>query len=175
MGETFLTKLLEWVWDLAERYLLPWVIIREYESGIILLLGKYHYTLKKGFNLKMPLLHESLTCMVKPETLEFRPITIITKDKETISIGLIGGYEVFDEKKFLLGANDAASNIHHHFILTCSDYLTDSTLEELIQKTTPYTNMKRKLNEQLDYLGAKFFIIGYSSICKTKPISLLNN
>lgn len=175
MGETFLTKLFDWVWDLLERYLLPFVIVREYEAGVLLFLGKFQRILKKGMNWKWPLLNESLTCLCKPETIEFKPITVITKDQQTITIGLVGGYSVKDEKKFLLEANDAASNIHHHFIMTCSDYLTESNLPDLIEKTTPYTKMKKKLNEDISYLGAEFFTIGYSSICKTKPISLLNN
>lgn len=165
----------EWLWDLAERYLLPYVIVRDYEKGVVLFLGKFHYRLRPGFNWKIPLLHESLTCLSKKETIEFKPITVITKDKETISIGLIGGFEVVDEKKFLLEANDAASNIHHHLIMVCSDEITDSELAALLTKTTPYTKMKKKLNEEIEYLGAKFFTIGYSSITKTRPISLLNN
>lgn len=175
MGETFLTKLFEWVWDLLERYIMPFVIIRDYEKGVLLLLGKYHRNLKAGLNWKWPVIHESLTCLSKRETIEFKPITVITKDNQTISIGLIGGYEVTDEKKFLLEANDAASNIHHHLIMVCSDEITDSELASLLTKTTPYTKMKKKLNEEIEYLGAKFFTIGYSSITKTRPISLLNN
>lgn len=175
MGETFLTKLIEWVWDVAERYVLPFIIVRDYEAGVLLLLGKYHKKLKRGWNWKWPLINESLTCLIKKETIEFKPITVITKDQQTISIGLVGGYEVIDERKFLLEANDAASNIYHHFVMTCSDYLTETNLEDLIEKTTPYTKIRKKLNEDIEYLGAKFFVIGYASICKTRPISLINN
>lgn len=173
--ENVVAKFLEWVWELAERYILPWVIIRDYEKGVVLFLGKYHYSLSPGFNWKIPLLHESLTCLSKKETLEFKPISVVTKDGQVIAIGLIGGYEVMDEKKFLLEANDAVSNIMHHFTLICSDVITDSTLTDLLSKTTPYTKMKNKINDELEYLGAKFFTIGYSSICKTRPISLINS
>lgn len=175
MGETFVTKLLEWLWDLIERYIMPFVIVRDYEKGVILFLGKYHHSLKPGLNWKWPIVNESITCLSKKETIEFRPITVVTKDELTIAIGLIGGYEVVDEKKFLLDANDAASNIAHHFTMTCSDVITDSTLADLLSKTAPYTKMKKKINDEIEYCGARFFTIGYSSICKTRPISLLNN
>lgn len=175
MGETFITKLFEWLWDLCERYIMPFVIIRDYEKGVLLLLGKYHKNLRPGLNWKFPLIHESLTCLSKKETIEFKPITVVIKGGDVIAIGLIGGYEVVDERKFLIEANDAVSNISHHFIMTCSDEITDSTLESLLSKTTPYTNMKRKINVEIDYLGAKFFTIGYSSITKTRPISLINS
>jgi regulator of protease activity HflC (stomatin/prohibitin superfamily) len=173
--ENFLIKLLEWLWDKAERFILPYMIVRDYEAGVVLLLGKYHFTMKKGFNWKWPLIHESLTCLIKPETLELRPMTLQLKGNNMISITMVGGYEVKDEKKFLLEANDAASNIPHHFMTVSSDYITEASFEELIEKTTPYTNIKNKLNKKVEYLGVEFFMVGYGSICKTRPISLINH
>jgi regulator of protease activity HflC (stomatin/prohibitin superfamily) len=173
--ETLITKFLEWIWDVGERYIFPWVIVREYEAGVVLLFGKYHFTLKRGLNFKFPLIHESLTCLIRPETLEVKPITIQIKNQETVSIGLVGVYVVEDEQRFLLEANDSATNIYHHLIMVASDYISDCTMEELVQKTTPYTKMKNKLNEEIKYLGVRFNTIGYSSICKTRPISLFNS
>jgi regulator of protease activity HflC (stomatin/prohibitin superfamily) len=175
MGETFLTKLIEWLWDVAERYIFFWVIVRDYEAGVVLLLGKYHYTLKKGINWKFPLIHESLTCLIKPETIEVKPFTVNIKNNTIISIGLVGCYEVYDEKKFLIEANDAATNIYHHFIAEASDHITDCTFETLVEKTTPFTDIKRKLNKKLEYCGARFTMINYSSMCKVRPISLINS
>lgn len=173
--ENFFIKLLDWAWDLCERYILFWIIVRDYEAGVVLLFGKYHYTLKKGLNFKFPLVNESLTCLIKPETLELRPMTIQLKGDKIISITMVGGYEVKDERKFLLEANDAASNIPHHFMSVASDYITEASFEELIEKTTPYTKIKNKLNEKVKYLGVEFFMVGYGSICKTRPISLINH
>ena len=173
--ETVISKLFEWVWDLMERYLLPFCVVRSYEAGVILFLGKYQRTMKNGINWKLPLLNESLTCLIKPETIELKTMTVSIKGNTQISISLIGGYEIFDEKKYLLEANDAGSNIPHHFMSVASDYITDATFEELIEKTTPYTNIKNKLNDKLSYIGVKFFLVGYGSICKTRPYSLINH
>lgn len=173
--ENFLIKLLDWAWDICERYLLFWIVVRDYEAGVVLLLGKYHYSLKRGLNFKIPLLHESLTCLIKPETIELKNITVSIKGNQTITISLIGGYEVKDAKSFLLEANDSQSNIPHHFMSVASDYITETTFEELIEKTTPYTKIKNKLNEKVKYLGVEFFMVGYGSICKTRPFSLINH
>jgi hypothetical protein len=172
--ENFISKFIDWVWDIMERYILFWVIVRDYEAGVVLLLGKYHYTLKRGFNWKWPLLHESLTCLKKSETLETQPKTITTKDGKTVSISFVGRYEVCDEKKFLLEANDAVSNIPHELIMAGCDYLTDCTWTELIEKPS-YTKIKNKVNNKIEYMGAKFTEIGFSTNCITRPISLLNN
>lgn len=172
--ENFLIKLLDWIWDLAERYVLFWVIVREYESGVVLLLGKYHYTLNKGFNWKLPLLHESLTCLIKPETMETKPFTVTTKDHQTVTMTLIGKFEVIDAKKFLLEANDATSNIYHHLLSTASDYITGYEMEKL-KKETAYTPIKKELNKQVEYMGVEFKDVSYGSICKTRPFSLINH
>jgi len=174
MGETFITKLFEWIWDLCERYIMPFVIVRDYEAGVVLMLGKYKRTLGRGLNWKCPLIEESLTCLIKAETTETQPKTIITKDSKTISITFVGRYEVYDEKKFLLEANDAASNIPHELIMAGCDYLTDCDYSEVIDKKS-FTKIKNKANSRMEYMGARFTEIGYGSNCITRPISLMNN
>lgn len=172
--ETFFTKFLEWLYDVAERYIFPFHILRSYEAGVVLLFGKYHYSLKHGWNWKWPLIHESLTCLIKPETLETRPFNVMTMDEQTITISIIGCYEVADAKKWLLDANDAATNIVHHLIAVASDYLAEYDYEDLTRKTS-YTPIKNKLNKEIEYTGAKFTMISYGSLCKARPISLINN
>jgi len=172
--ENFLIKLLDWAWDIAERYILFWIIVRDYESGVVLLFGKYHHTLKKGLNWKFPLIQESLTCLIKPETFQTANQTITSKDGKVVTISFIGRYEVVDEKKFLLEANDSASNIIHELIMSGCDYLTDCTYSEIIDKPS-YTKIKNKVNNKIDYMGVKFTEIGFGSNCQTRPFSLINH
>lgn len=172
--ETFLTKLIEWFWDFAEKYVLPWQICRQYEGGVILFLGKYHYTLREGVNFKIPLLHESLTCLVKPETIETKSLTVTTKDNQTVSMTLICMYHVTDPRKWLLDANDAQSNVYHHLVRVASDYITDWEFDKL-KKDTAYKPIKTELNKELSYLGAEVLMVGYGSVCKARPISLINS
>jgi len=174
MGENFFSKIFEWLWDLAERYILPFCMIRDYEAGVVLFLGKYQRTLKKGLNFKWPLLNESLTCLVKPETIKTPIVTITTKDNKTVSISFIGRYEVFDERKFLIEANDAQSNVVHELLMAGCDYLTDCTWQEIVEKPS-YTKIKNKANSKMEYLGAKFSEIGFGDNCITRPISLMNH
>ncbi len=174
MAENFLIKLLDWAWEIMERYILPWQIVRDYEAGVVLLFGKYHYTLKKGINWKFPLAHESITCLIKPETFQTANQTIVTKDGKCISISFIGRYKVVDEKKFLLEANDAASNIVHELIMAGCDSLTDLTYAEIIDKPS-YTKIKNKANNKIEYLGATFTEVGFGSNSPVRAFSLINH
>lgn len=172
--EQFLTKFIEFLWNVAEKYIFPWVILREYEAGVILRLGKYHRNLKKGWNWKMPLFEEPWTCVIKPETVETKKFTVTTKDNHTVTMSIIGQYSIIDPKKWLLEANDAASNVMHHLVMVAADYITDYDYEKL-KKDTAYNPIRKKLNKEIEYLGAEFLIVGYGSIAKTTPISLINN
>ncbi len=174
MAENFLIKLLDWAWDLCERYILPFQVIRHYEAGVILLLGKYQRNMKKGLNWKVPFVNESLTCLIKPETFQTQNQTVTSKDGKVISISFIGRYEVVDEKKFLLEANDAQSNIVHELIMAGCDYLTDCTYSEIIDKPS-YTKIKNKVNNKIEYLGAKFTEVGFGSNAQTRAFSLINH
>lgn len=175
MDSNFLIQSLEWIQTKWNDYISPIVLLRKYEGGVILKWGDYGRTMKTGINFKWPYpINESHKCLVKPETIETRPFTVTTKDNIPVVMTLIGCYIINDPHKWITEANDAGSNLYHHMIAIGSDYITDMDWSELKDKTS-YTPIKKKLNKEVDYLGANFILLGYGSICKTLAVSLINH
>ena len=49
-------KLLEWIGEKWRDYLSPIIILRDYEAGVLLRIGKYRKNLKVGLNWKVPII-----------------------------------------------------------------------------------------------------------------------
>lgn len=169
-----LIKLFEWLSSIWVDYLSPIVFCRSYEQGVILYLGKFDRVLKKGINWKWVYpFNEAHKCSSVLETKKTPVLTITTNDGVTASIGLVGRYKIIDEKKWLLEAMHAETNLTNDWIMSASDHLTDCSWDECKNKKE-YTEIKTKVNRRIEYLGAEFVQMGYSSICKGFAIALFN-
>lgn len=171
MDSNFLIQALDYLENKWTVYLSPFVFVRSYESGVLLLLGKYRRTLKTGINWKFPYpFNEAHTCLKEPETIHAE-VTITTSDNKTLNIKVIGEYEITDPRIWILEANDAATNIKDLLEGYSADILVDSTSEEINKKGIK-TKIKNKLNEEVSTLGARFNRILFSKNVITKSISL---
>lgn len=171
MDGNFVTQSLEWFQTKFGVYIAPAYLVREYEAGVLLLFGKYKKNLRKGINWKLPWpIHEAHKCVTKPETI-VAEVVVTTIDSKTLSIEAKGEYEIIDERKWLLGANDALSNVKDLFTGWVGDFAVDCSFDELIKKPVK-TRIKNKLNEELLAYGVKFNRILFSKISHTVSISL---
>jgi len=83
----------------------PFIIVKEYENGVILRLGKYRRTLLPGFHLKIPLVESSI---IKRVTIVALCIgqSLITKDGVNAEIETMIKYTIVDIKKAILKIED---------------------------------------------------------------------
>jgi regulator of protease activity HflC (stomatin/prohibitin superfamily) len=171
MDGNFLIQSLEWVQTKWNDYISPIILVRHYEGGILLSMGKFQRVLKKGINWKLPYpFNEAHKCLVKPETLSV-DVTITTSDNITRSVEVIGEYEVEDVRKWILEANDAFSNVRDLLKGYSEDVLSDSSSEEINKKPIK-TKIKGKLNEGVSSLGAKFNRILFGKNVITRSLSV---
>lgn len=171
MDSNFLIQALEYLENKWSIYLSPFIFVRSFESGVMLSMGKYIRTLKTGINWKFPYpFNEAHLCLIKPETIHAE-VTITTSDNKTLSIKVIGEYEITDAKNWILEANDAGTNIKDLLEGYSADILVDSTSEEINKKGIK-TRIKNKLNEEVEPLGAKFNKILFGKNVITRSISL---
>lgn len=171
MLENFLIQTLEWLQTKWNNHVAPMIVVKEWEGGVILQFGKFDRVLKKGRNWKWPFpFNEAHKCLIKPETISV-DVTITTLDGKTLSVEIIGEYEVVDVKQWLMEANDAPSNVRDLLKGYSEDVLSDSNFEEINKKPIK-TKIKGKLNEGVNSLGAKFNRILFGKNVLTRSISL---
>ncbi len=72
------------------RIIHPFYIIRQYERGIVELLGRYSHFVEPGFHVQWPFLHLTRVRDVREHTMDIEPQPLITKDNVEIRVdGLI--------------------------------------------------------------------------------------
>lgn len=171
MDGNFVIQSLEWLQTKWNDYISPIILVRHYEGGVLLSLGKYQKNLHRGVNWKFPYpFNEAHKCLIKPETISV-DVTITTIDNRTLSIEVIGEYEVEDVRKWILEANDAFSNVRDLLKGYSEDVLSDSSSEEINRKPIK-TKIKGKLNEGVNSLGAKFNRILFGKNVITRSLSV---
>lgn len=171
MDSNFLIQALEYLENKWSVYVSPFVFVREYESGVMLKLGKYQKTLKTGINWKWfyPF-NEAHKCLIKPETIHAE-VTVTTVDGKTFSLEVIGEYEIRDARKWMLGANDAFTNMFDLLKGHSAEVLVDINSDEINKKGIK-TKIKNKLNEEVDSMGAIFTKILFGKNVSTRSLTL---
>lgn len=167
-------KLLEWVFKVWEQHLSPFIVLSEYEEGVLLRLGIYKKNLVKGINLKVPLLDYTMVTTVTKDTYHVVNVNVTTTDSKSICVGAIVEFDICDIKKYFLDVNEAQSNAHDITRGIIADYLSDCEWEEVKKKTT-LTQIKNKLKPQLADMGMNIHQIMFGDITQTRVFTVFKD
>ena len=170
MGDLII-KTLEWLADKWHEYLSPYVIMRDYESGVLLRLGRYKKNLKTGVNWKLPFIDEVHSVVITTNTFHVANVNVTTTDQKTISVGVIIEYDITDVKKYLLDVNEAESNAHDIARGVIASHLTDCSWEDVKLKPTA-TAIKNKLKKQFDDMGINIHQLIFGDITQSRVFTV---
>lgn len=91
------------------RLFQAFVVIADYERGVVLRFGRFHRAIGPGFHWIIPFRCEHvLSTNVVPETMNVGPQSLTTADGQSVTLGTVVTFEIEDAKRFLLeveGAN----------------------------------------------------------------------
>ena len=166
-----LIRLLQWLAEVWSQHLSPFVVLSDYEEGVVLRMGRYKKNLVKGINFKMPLMDYTMTVIVTKDTYHVANVNVTTTDSKTISVGAIVEFEIVDVKKYFLDVNEAQSNAHDITRGVIANYLSDCEWSEVKQKTT-LTQIKNKLKPQLDSMGMSVTQIMFGDIAQSRVFTI---
>ena len=164
-------KLLEWIGEKWRDYLSPIIILRDYEAGVLLRIGKYRKNLKVGLNWKVPIIDEIHTVIWTVDTFHVAPVDIVTLDGKQVSVEPIVKFDIIDPKKYLWEVNNGSDNLHDITRGVIADYLTDCEWEDIKQKKT-LTAIKNALKSECDELGVKIYKIYFGRIVTTRMFTV---
>lgn len=162
-----LIRILEWMGEQWREYISPVYVIRCYESGVLLRLGKYKCDVREGVNFKIPLIDEVHTVIKSVDTYHVSPVDITTIDNKQVSVEPIIKFDIVDPRKYLIDANEAAGNIHDISRGIIADYLTDCEWDEIKKKST-LTAIKNALKKECDDMGINIYKVYFGRVVTTK-------
>lgn len=165
-------RIIDWILSFIHQ-LNPFVIIKEYEKGVMLRLGKFFKNIPPGLSLRIPFIDEVHSCIYKANTMHIADMNVTTQDSKTILVGVMIEYEIANARTYLLEFNETESNAHDIFRGIVADYLTDITWEEVKLKTT-LTKIKNKLKGDAERMGIEILQVKFTDICMSRVFKLFN-
>jgi regulator of protease activity HflC (stomatin/prohibitin superfamily) len=162
----------DWLKDIIKElwhYLIPFIVIYQYERGVRMRLGKHATVLYPGFHFKIPFIDDVHRCNVENETKTTLSIHITTTDEKTVTVTPVIKYKIVNAIKWITEANDANTNLHDITRGIVADYLTDITWAECKKKTT-VTKIKNKLNEKIEDLGIIISEVMLTDLCISRVL-----
>ncbi len=115
------------IWD----YIVPYVVIMEYQTGVQLRWGKYKRTITAGFHWKYPLADFFIIEHCAITTIGLPPQSLTTKDNKTIVVRGIIKYSIEDAHTYCLKVWDAQDAIVDTACGIIGETINERTWEEL--------------------------------------------
>jgi regulator of protease activity HflC (stomatin/prohibitin superfamily) len=124
-------RFVQFIVDFAQLFVF-WVVINEYERGILLRLGIYRGNLGPGFHWIIPFsIDHVLVDNVVTRTTDLTPQSLTTKDNKTVSVRAVVTSNIRDIKKALLEVEGMDHALKDSCAAAVGDYVKGLTWEEL--------------------------------------------
>lgn len=131
-------------------------VVKQYEKGLILRLGKYHSLADPGLTLLVPIMDTMTRVDMRERVINVAPQKVITKDNVTVEVDAVVYYKVTDPAK----SQFAVQNFDYACTTLAQTNLRnlvgDRTLDEtLVARDMINTNLRNVLDEATNTWGVK--------------------
>lgn len=117
-------------------------VIREYERGVVFMLGRFTGTKGAGLVFVWPVFQKMVIVTLRTITMDIPSQKIITKDNVSIDIAAVAYYHVVDPGKSVIAVADAPYAVNQISQTTVRNVVGQFMLDELLANTA-------KINEQI--------------------------
>jgi regulator of protease activity HflC (stomatin/prohibitin superfamily) len=117
-------------------------VIREYERGVVFMLGKFTEVKGAGLVFIWPVFQKMVIVTLRTITMDIPSQKIITKDNVSIDIAAVAYYHVVDPGKSVIAVADAPYAVNQISQTTVRNVVGQFMLDELLANTA-------KINEQI--------------------------
>jgi regulator of protease activity HflC (stomatin/prohibitin superfamily) len=148
------------------------VVIDEYEGGVVLHWGCYSRTLAPGLHWKWPIAERVLGANTVPTTMRVPAQSLTTKDFTEVQIASIVKYRIEDVRPFLLEIWDQRDVLLDVVAGATKEAVNAATYEELVKEDLEKKIIHQVRNEVNRY-GFRILKITFTDMVKGKTIRLL--
>ena len=131
-------------------------IVKQYEKGIVIRLGKYSHTVDSGITLLVPFIDSILLVDMREKVMNVQPQKVITKDNVSVIVDAVIYYKVVDPVKAEFEIEDfdyAATTLAQ---TNLRNLIGDKSLDEtLTARDSINTSLRQVLDESTNSWGVK--------------------
>lgn len=148
---------------------LPWVVIDQWQRGVVLRFGKYRTTFDPGLHFVIPFVDNAITPSVVTTTTALRPQSVVTADGKVVTVESIIRWSISDARAFVLDIWDGPNVI--------IDSAQGSIAEILRDVDSKCIDMERKILEKcrksLARYGIKVETVTLTTLAPVKVLRLI--
>lgn len=131
-------------------------IVKQFERGIVMRLGKLRSVANPGLNIIIPFLESMIKVDVRERVINVDPQTVITKDNVTVTVDAVIYYKVVDPVKAEFEVEDFDTAVTTLAQTNLRNVVGDKTLDEtLTARDLINTNLREVLDDVTNSWGVK--------------------
>lgn len=131
-------------------------ILREYERGVIFLLGKFYKVKGPGLIIVVPGIQKMVRVSLRTVVMDVPPQDIITKDNVTVKVNAVVYFRVIDPQKAIIEVEDFLYATSQLSQTTLRSILGQSQLDDLLSNREEINNhLQRVIDDQTEPWGVK--------------------
>jgi regulator of protease activity HflC (stomatin/prohibitin superfamily) len=131
-------------------------IVRQYERGLILRLGKYHSMVGSGLTFLVPFLDDLIRVDMRERVINVAPQKVITKDNVTVEVDAVVYFKIIDPAKSQFEVQNFDYACTTLAQTNLRNLIGDRTLDEtLVARDMINTNLRNVLDEATNPWGVK--------------------
>ena len=131
-------------------------IVRQYEKGLVVRLGKYKATVTSGLTFLVPFVEDLIRVDMRERVINVEPQKVITKDNVTVSVDAVIYYKVVDPVKAEFEIQNFGYACTTLAQTNLRNLIGDRTLDEtLVARDMINTNLRNILDEATNIWGVK--------------------
>jgi regulator of protease activity HflC (stomatin/prohibitin superfamily) len=131
-------------------------IVRQYEKGLVMRLGRYHSMASSGLTFLVPFVDDMIRVDMRERVINVQPQTVITKDNVTVEVDAVVYYKVVDPVKSQFEVQNFDYACTTLAQTNLRNLVGDRTLDEtLTARDAINTNLRLVLDEATNPWGVK--------------------
>ncbi|UCE30533.1 MAG: slipin family protein [Burkholderiales bacterium] len=131
-------------------------ILREYERGVVFLLGRFYKVKGPGLVIIVPVLQQMVRVDLRTRVLDVPPQDVISRDNVSVKVNAVIYYRVMDPSNAILQVEDFNRATSELAQTTLRSVLGQHELDEMLAEREKLNDdLRRLLDEQTDAWGIK--------------------
>ena len=131
-------------------------VLREYERGVIFLLGRFWKVKGPGIIIVIPGIQKMVKVSLRTVVMDVPPQDIITKDNVTVKVNAVLYFRVVDSQKAIIEVEDFLYATSQLSQTTLRSILGQSTLDDLLSNREEInSHLQKVIDEQTEPWGVK--------------------
>ena len=154
--------------------LLPFYVLKPWEGGLVLRLGKFNRKAVDGFNWVIPFVEELISIDVQVHTNWTAPQTMTTADHQLVTVQWVVVWDIVDPVKALTVPDNIGDALRDTYIGAGGDMVSQSNLDDLNQRRF-LSKIKKKCQDKAERYGVRIIDFNLAELAPCNAIRLIQN